>query len=124
MSNEVMKPKQTSLDGFDAFDDAVEGEDERSTSGRVIQGTLLKFTNEAAWITNAEEKIPDSLVLAVVDIARVVQKWKDQSPIETIILAPGEKYPDVKKLNEACPQTEWTESLSENIRRDYKVFGA
>jgi hypothetical protein len=38
-----------------------------------------------------------------------VQKWKDGNPVETIIMAPGQKFPDVEKLNAEVPQSEWEE---------------
>jgi hypothetical protein len=109
MTNEVAKQEQRDLDGFDSYEDAVEGEEGQSASGRIIQGTRIKFTNEACWVDDADEELPASLELVVVDIRRVVQKWKDQQPIETIVLGPGEKYPDVKKLNEESPKDEWVE---------------
>jgi hypothetical protein len=37
-----------------------------------------------------------------------VQKWKDQMPIETIVLEPGQKFPDIEALNEKTPRSEWT----------------
>jgi hypothetical protein len=95
------------LDGFEGFEDAVDGGEEQ-TSGRVIQGELVKFTNEATWITGDEE-LPSDLELIVIDIGRVVQKWHDGNPVETIILAPGQKFPDVEKLNAEVPQSEWEE---------------
>jgi hypothetical protein len=38
-----------------------------------------------------------------------LQKWKDGLPEETIILEPGQKFPDVEKMNEAAPKAEWVE---------------
>src|SRR5262249_697393 len=57
--------------------------------------------------------LPTDLELIVVDIGRVVQKWgKDNRPCEPpIILAPNQKFPDVKAMNEACPKSEWRESF-------------
>jgi hypothetical protein len=108
MSDESNKlPVKQSLDGFDTFDDAVEGEKQRSRS--VIQGILIKFTNEAKWVTRDGEELAPDLELAVVNVGRAVQKWVDQQSVETRILAPGEKYPDIKKLNEECLPDEWSE---------------
>jgi hypothetical protein len=39
----------------------------------------------------------------------VVQKWHDQQPIETIILEPHQKFPDIKRMNEEAPKEEWGE---------------
>jgi len=112
-SNEDVKkqlptaPDAPRLDGFEGFTDEVEGDEEQT--GRVIQGTLIKFTNEATWETGDGKELSSDLELIVVNVARVVQKWKDGAPVETIVLAPGQKFPDVKKLNEAVPQKEWEE---------------
>jgi hypothetical protein len=70
----------------------------------VIQGTLIKFTNQAEWETRDGEAAPAELV--AVDISRVVQKWKGGEPVETIVLAPGEKFPDVEAMNAQIP-AEW-----------------
>jgi hypothetical protein len=88
----------------------IEGEEDRSPAGRVIQGTRIAFTNEATWVDSAGQELPADLELIVVDIARIVQKWtKDNQPIETIVLAPNQKYPDVRAMNEQCPKSEWRE---------------
>ena len=110
MTNEVAK--QANLDGFDTYNDAIEGGEDQAPSGRVIQGMRIKFTNEACWIDDADNELPANLELVVVDIGRVVQKWKNQQPVETIVLGPGEKFPDVAKLNDACPRSEWREGPS------------
>src|SRR6516225_6620051 len=75
------------IDNFAGWDDGVEGDDVPVNAG-LIQGTLIKFTNEARWVTREGEELPAGLELAVVDVLRVVQKWKDQVPVETIILEP------------------------------------
>src|SRR5258705_13578706 len=103
MEHEVAKKPAQPLDGFAGYEDAVEG-DEQQTSNRVIQGELVKFTNEASWVTGAGEELPSDLELIVIDVGRVVQKWQDRNPVETIILAPGQKFPDIEKLNAKVPQ--------------------
>jgi hypothetical protein len=96
------------IDGFAGFEDEVEGVTQPKSRG-VIRGTCIKFTNEATWITSDDEEVSSELELIVDDIGRVVQRWKDGQPIETIVLAPGQKYPDVNELNAAVPQAEWEE---------------
>jgi len=96
------------VDGFAGFEDEVEGASQPESRG-VISGTCIKFTNEATWVSSDGDELPSGLELIVVDIGRVVQRWKDGQPIETIVLAPGAKFPDVNKLNAAVPQTEWEE---------------
>jgi hypothetical protein len=106
MSNELMKND----DGFEGFEAGTEGGDQRQGVG-VIQGVVLKFSNEAAW-TVVGQRMPEGLELIAVGIARVVQKWIDQLPAETRVLAPGEKFPDLEKLNNATPRNEWHEDLN------------
>src|SRR5262249_24983798 len=113
MTNDEMKNLPTvadapRLDGFEGYEDAVEG-DQQESSARVIQGALLRFPNEATWETGDGEKMPPELELIAIDIARVVQKWKDGMPVETIILVAGQKFPDIGKLNETVPKKEWVD---------------
>jgi hypothetical protein len=114
MSNEVAKKTATAIDGFDGFEDSTEGAKERG--GGVIQGRIIKFTNEARWETNDGEEVDENRELIAVDVGRVVQRWLDQRPIETIILKPHEKFPDIAKLNDAVPREEWVEGPSGELR--------
>jgi hypothetical protein len=81
--------------------------DERSQN-RVIQGTIVKFTNTAEWVTRDEEKLSADQELIATGILRVLQKWVDHMPEETRILQPGENV-DLEALNEAVPKDEWVE---------------
>jgi hypothetical protein len=104
-NDEVKKlPTVTDAPRTDGFED---GSDEDES--RVIQGKLVKFTNEATWEVGDGEELPPDLELIAISTRRVVQKWKDGTPIETIILTPGEKWPDIGELNEAVPKKEWEE---------------
>src|SRR5262245_9608450 len=94
------------IDGFAGYEDSVEG-GEQESSNRVIQGELVKFTNEATWVGRDGEELPSDLELIVIDIGRIVQKWHDGNPVETIILAPGQPFPDVKAMNDQVPREEW-----------------
>ena len=87
MSDIVKKESTAIVDNFAGWDDGVEGGDRPEGAG-VIQGNLVKFTNEAAWILRDGEEISADLELAAVDVLRVVQKWLDQHPAETMILEP------------------------------------
>jgi hypothetical protein len=108
------------VDGFEAFEPGTEG-DEQSQNRGVIQGTCVKFTNQATWEINDGEELPAELELVVVNIGRVVQKWKDQQPIETRILEPGEKFPDIEKLNEETPRSEWVEGPDKQMRGPWQA---
>jgi hypothetical protein len=88
--------------------DGFEGGDNED-GDRVIQGALIRFTNEATWIIGDGEELSSDLELIAVKVRRVVQKWKDGAPVETIILRSGEKWPDVEMMNEAVPRKEWEE---------------
>jgi hypothetical protein len=109
MTDDLIKPPKQMLDGFTGFEDTSEGDEERAAN-RVIQGRLIRFTNEAMWVTADDgDELPENLELVAVDIARVVQKWHDGEPVETRVLAPGQKFPDIKALNDQVPQSEWQE---------------
>jgi hypothetical protein len=101
-------------DGFEGFEDRVEGDD-RPQGGGIIQGQLVKFSNEATWVTRDGEELPAGLELIAVDVSRVVQRWQDQQPVETIVLAPGQKFPDIKRLNDEVPRSEWREGPSGDL---------
>ena len=105
MTNEVTKPEQ---DGFAGYEDRIEGDD-RQQIGGVIHGSIVKFTNTAEWMTRDGQELSPDLELVAVDIGRIVQKWEDQTPIETIILEPGQKFPNIEELNETVPRSEWTD---------------
>ena len=107
----AMQSPTSALDGFPGFNEEVEGADPPQ-GGSVIHGTLIKFTSEAEWVTGNGDEMSRERELIVVDIVRIVQKWVDQMPQETIIVPPGEKFPDINAMNEAAPQSEWREDLN------------
>ena len=102
MSN-IVKKDPASIDNFAGWEDGVEGDDQPQNAG-IIQGSLVKFTNEAAWVTRNGDELSANLELVAVDVARVVQRWQDQQPIETIILEPHQKFPDLEEMNEKIPR--------------------
>jgi hypothetical protein len=117
MSSELAKR----IDGFDAFTNEIEEGNEQAPAPRVIQGELVKFTNDAKWVTRAGDVLPPTLELVAVDVARVVQKWADETPVETIILEAGQKFPNLEKLNESVPKTEWREGPDGNPRGPWQA---
>src|SRR6516165_7699706 len=120
MSNDIVKKEPASIDNFAGWEDGVEGDDRPEGAG-IIQGTLLKFTNEYTWVMRDGEELPPNLELVAVDVLRVVQKWHDQQPIETIILQPHQKFPDIKKMNEETPTEEWIEGPDGKMRGPYQA---
>jgi hypothetical protein len=121
MTDELMNRENQQLDGFATYDDSVEGESEQSQGRSVIQGAVVKFTNEAMWVTRDGAELPTNLELVAVDVGRIVQKWHDQQPVETIILGPGQKYPDLKKLNEETPRGEWEKGPDGQMRGPWQA---
>jgi hypothetical protein len=116
MSNDIIKKDPTGItDGFAGWEDGVEGDDRPEGAG-LIQGTLLKFTNEGDWVTRDGDPLPADLKLTAVDVLRVVQKWLDQHPVETMILEPHQKFPDIEKMNEETPKEEWGEGPDGQMR--------
>jgi hypothetical protein len=112
IKNELTKPSlQTQLDGFAGYEDRIEGDD-RPQGYAVIQGTIIKLNNEGEWVTNDGDELSSELELVASDVARIVQKWIDQKPEETIIVAPGQKFPDVEEMNKKAPRSEWRENLN------------
>jgi hypothetical protein len=105
---ENMSNDELSKDGFEGYEDRIEGNDQPHGGG-VIKGTAIRFTNEATWTDRNEEELPQDLELVAVDVARVVQKWIDQLPVETRFLEPGEKFPDIEELNQIAPRNEWSD---------------
>jgi len=107
----IVKQEATAVDSFAGWDDSTEGQ-ERSEGAGLIQGTLLKFSNSATWITRDDDVIEPTLELVAVEVLRVVQKWCDGKPVETKILGPGEKFPDIDAMNEAIPRDQWVSAVS------------
>ncbi len=107
-----MTDELTRVDGFD--------DDGGNDSTRVIQGEKWSFTNEGTWVNADEEEIPRNREVVVVDIARVLQKWIDKTPVETRFLASGEQV-DVEQLNDACQKSEWSEDLNGKPRGPWQI---
>jgi hypothetical protein len=114
MTREVIKKDPRELDGFAGYEDATD--DNERTSASVIQGAIVKFTNEAKWVARDGEELPPDLELVPVGVARVVQKWIDQEPVETVSLAAGQRFPDLDELNDQAPKDEWSEDFNGNPR--------
>jgi hypothetical protein len=119
MSN-IIKKEMAVADGFEGWEDGVEGT-ERPEGAGLIQGTLVKFTNEATWITRDDDEIASDLELICVDLQGVVQKWEDGQPVETRILEPGEKFPDIVEMNEKIPRDQWVEGPDGQLRGPWQA---
>src|SRR5262245_55592000 len=87
----------------------MEGAEGQVTSS-TIQGQRIKFTNEATWVTNDGLELDASTEFIVFDVGgRFVVKWGDGAPLDIIPIALGEKFPDVKAMNEKVLKAEWRE---------------
>jgi hypothetical protein len=103
---------------LDGFQDGVEGCD--FTANRLIQGQLVKFSN-GAWVTADGEELSGTLELVAVNVTRVLQKWGDGRPLETRVLQPGEKLPNLEELNANAPQSEWREGPHGNLQGPWQA---
>jgi hypothetical protein len=118
--SDIIKKDPTSIDNFAGWEDGVEGDDRPQNAG-IIQGILIKFTNEGTWVTRDGDELPADLELVAVNVNRVVQKWQDQQPVETIILEPHQKFPDIDEMNEKVPKKEWVEGPDGNMRGPWQA---
>jgi hypothetical protein len=117
-----IEPENQQVDNFVGYNDDVESARDDAPVG-IIQGTLIKFTKDYRYVTRDGTEIPSDLKLVVVDVARVVQRWKDDRPVETIILEPGQPFPDIEALNEEAPKEEWVEKFGKMRRVISAMFG-
>jgi hypothetical protein len=118
--SDIVKKDPTSIDNFADWEDGIEGDDRPEGAG-VIQGSLVKFSNEAMWVTRDGDELSADLELVAVDVGRVIQKWQDDRPVETIVLQPHQKFTDVEEMNEKVPKTEWVEGPSGNMRGPWQL---
>jgi hypothetical protein len=98
-------------DGITGHTDAVDGQETKQSS--LFRGTRIKFGKTAEWEIKGGEIIDSKTRLIFIDVARIVTKWgADKKPVETIVLEPGEKFPDVAAWNDKLPHTEWIMGLN------------
>ena len=94
-------------DGFDGVDDG--------GTRSIIKGAKLKFSKTEEWIGEDDDVIPPDREFIVVELAKVTQKWIDDKPAETRILAPDEYFPDTEKLNAEAPPEEWRDKFGKQV---------
>ena len=105
--NEVMKKAPADLDGFSGgYSEPPRGggnDGDGGGSGSGFPGAIkIKFDiHTAKWIDANGAEIHSAVAL---DVINRVQKWSPESgpPLDTIPLAPGDKWPDIFALNESC----------------------
>jgi hypothetical protein len=89
----------------DGFSGSIVGDD------RMIAGDKLRcdITKSPPWIHADGSPIELTREWLVLTTREAVQKWSGDTVVETIIKMKGEPLPDLDKLNEAAPQSEWRE---------------
>jgi hypothetical protein len=120
---DIVKHEPTNLvDNFEGWEDSVEGDD-RPQGGGIIQGTKIKFSNEAKWLQGDDEEMRPGLELIAVDLIRLVQMWGLDGPVndETIILKPHQMFPDVEQMNSEVPRSKWVEGPDGKMRGPYQA---
>src|SRR5262249_47478214 len=80
------------------------GWDTNGSDDRLIQGTLIRCV-DGRWTDKDGAPAPAQLI--ALGNTTVLQRWKDQRPIETIVKQPGKPLPNVDDLNDEIPQSEW-----------------
>jgi hypothetical protein len=99
------------LDGIDGFCDETEGKETKQSG--LFRGTRLKFGKTAEWEIKDGDVIDPKTRLILIDVARIVTKWgPDRKPVETIVLQPGERFPDIEAMNDKVPTTEWVQGIN------------
>ena len=95
MTNDLAK--QTEYDEFSGCVDTVEGGDEPSFDRGV---SFIKFSAQGEWMLNDEE-LPQEREYMVAGVKRSCVRWPQESgaPEETILLEPGQKWPDTDEWN-------------------------
>src|SRR5262249_16898823 len=115
MSEIVKHEEQRNLDGFEGFEDQIEGSGEQSAGSRLIQGQQITFSLDYKWIMKDGDERAKERELVAVNVLRVSQRWgkdKTQGPLEEIVLEPNQKFPNFDELNDAIPRSEWLVDLN------------
>ena len=78
-------------------------------STRLIQGTILRCV-DGKWGTRDGSPLPEALL--ALSTTRVLQKWQNNLPVETIVKEAGKELPDAKELNAKIPEDTWEKGIS------------
>ena len=110
-TTELVTSTALAPDGIDGHNDEVDGQETKQSS--LFRGTRIKFGKAAEWEIKGGEVIDSKTRLILIDVARIVTRWgPDKKPVETIVLGPGEKFPDISAWNDKLPHTEWVMGLN------------
>jgi hypothetical protein len=121
MSDDLTKKSETPIvvDGFDGFSDRTEGEDPRRTGA--LNGTIrVRFTNDAKYVrTDTEQQMPPEKEYVGVNLGRACVKFVHGKLEDTRTLEAKEAFPDIKRLNEEAPKSEWSEGPDGKMHGPY-----
>jgi hypothetical protein len=94
-------------DGFDHFDDRIEGQDTAPRGGGV---TFLSFGLDGIWRAGPDKTQMSGVVLVISSLERraVRREMMDGKPrqAEVLVIGPGERFPDVAAWNASLPDAE------------------
>jgi hypothetical protein len=102
------------MDGITGYTDEVAGHEMKK--GGLFRGTRIKFSKTSEWEVNGEVVAPETRLI-LIDVTRIATRWAyDESgkkmPAETLVLEPGERFPDTEAWNEALPRSEWVKGFN------------
>jgi hypothetical protein len=110
-TTELVASATQTVDGITGHTSEVDGQETKQSS--LFRGTRIKFGKTAEWEIKGSEVIDSQTRLIFIDVARIVTRWgPDKKPAETIVLKPGEKFPDIATWNDKLPHTEWIMGLN------------
>jgi hypothetical protein len=98
----------------ESFDDFADVESRGTFGG----AKMLKFVNDL-FVTREGETIGADRKLIATGVEKRVQKFVGKKRIDSIVVPPGERWPDVDAMNEAAPREEWSNDLNGNPRGPY-----
>jgi hypothetical protein len=100
------------------YDDSFEGYSEAEVRGTFGGAKLTKFVNDV-YTTREGEIISADRGLIAVGIEKRVQKFIGRKLISSLVVPPGERWPDVEQMNNDAPREEWGVDLNGNPAGPY-----
>jgi hypothetical protein len=81
------------------------------TSGNVIVGKLMKFTNEGHFMIDKTEVLAAETTLIALGVITCWVHWQNGKPVEHRITAPGTTHPDRSELPD-LDESQWPDGLN------------
>jgi hypothetical protein len=114
MNNDQKKTVLVEDDGLGSFNLDQIGQKVGAFGG----ARLLRFVTDH-FTTREGETIDPKRELITLGLVKVVQKFVDKKLVDTIIVAPGAKMPDVEAMNDKAPREEWGVDFNGNPAGPY-----